>query len=780
MTPSKGMFHKLLCACLAVSIMLSLCSCMADGKEDVSLPTSDPVVTEPPESKTEDTVTTTEITTSGSAASVAATTESTATEATTTVATTTTEATTTEETTTTVATTTVATTTTVTTTKAVTTTAEPEPKIPESGTYTVKGSFSCDFENNEWDSYCVDVTGDVESCWGTTYPDITALVTSICPIENVYFLEVELRASNMSACKKGVAPKCELHWNSRADTTADSQGFTGDTIYLSAFPSENVERIILNPYAFNAEVGVIDFEVTVKVTVGEPEPDDDPDNTSSTNKTTGEPKMTEFTLSDKLVPSQELGFTINKETVIYKPSNENNPISSNIFFADPTSVEYNGRLYVYGTNDSQQFELTDGKSENTYGGINSLVCYSTADMVNWTYHGEIPVTKIATWASCSWAPSIVSKEVNGKTKFFLYFCNSAGGVGVLTADSPTGPWKDPIGKALVTNNMLGNDPVYWCFDPGVVIDDNGTGWLAFGGGSEMHSDETPKYTGNCRLVKLGNDMVSLASDIIKIPALYHFEANELNCIGGKLVLTYCSNYANRSDWDSSLGKAPKTCSMCYMVCEGDPLDPKSWVWGGEYLTNPNTYGYPFSNNHSHLHKFNGKYYILYQSVALLENMKLNVSGGYRSIGIDEINVDEKTVTISYGTMTDKGVSQIAYMNAFAKMKAETHHSAAGISYEADSSRGYVVTDIDEGDYILIKGVSFGNGADSFAALVKGKGMIEIRLDSNDNAVGSIQFNTSGYEAVWASLDETVSGVHDVYLAFSGDFKFDIWQFAYLG
>ena len=32
-----------------------------------------------------------------------------------------------------------------------------------------------------------------------------------------------------------------------------------------------------------------------------------------------------------------------------------NPISANVFCADPTAVEYEGRLYVYGTNDHEQY-----------------------------------------------------------------------------------------------------------------------------------------------------------------------------------------------------------------------------------------------------------------------------------------------------------------------------------------------------------------------------------------------------------------------------------------
>ena len=37
-----------------------------------------------------------------------------------------------------------------------------------------------------------------------------------------------------------------------------------------------------------------------------------------------------------------------------------------IFVADPTSVEYNGRLYVYGTNDTQQLDSVGKDGKNTY------------------------------------------------------------------------------------------------------------------------------------------------------------------------------------------------------------------------------------------------------------------------------------------------------------------------------------------------------------------------------------------------------------------------------
>ena len=91
---------------------------------------------------------------------------------------------------------------------------------------------------------------------------------------------------------------------------------------------------------------------------------------------------------------------------------------------------------------------------------------STDDMVNWTYHGNIPVGKIAPWIMNSWAPSIVKRvEDDGKTHFYLYFSNSGFGTGVITATSPVGPWTSPLDKSLVDANTEGLGDCRVPFDP---------------------------------------------------------------------------------------------------------------------------------------------------------------------------------------------------------------------------------------------------------------------------------------------------------------------------
>jgi arabinoxylan arabinofuranohydrolase len=228
-------------------------------------------------------------------------------------------------------------------------------------------------------------------------------------------------------------------------------------------------------------------------------------------------------------------------------SNNANPLLDFMFTADPTAIVYNGRVYLYATNDNQQYEKVGKDGKNSYQYIRSLVMMSSDDMVNWTYHGIINTAKLAPWSQNSWAPSITSRlEADGKTHFYLYYSNSGVGTAVLTSTSPVGPWSDPLGKNIVDRTVPGVD----CeapFDPGVVIDDKGTGWLTFGGGTP----KTKYMPDNSRIVKLGADMISLASNVSKIPAPYFFEGSELNFINGTWVYTYNTNWDERTEWPYS-------------------------------------------------------------------------------------------------------------------------------------------------------------------------------------------------------------------------------------
>ena len=129
----------------------------------------------------------------------------------------------------------------------------------------------------------------------------------------------------------------------------------------------------------------------------------------------------------------------------------NNPLITQNFMADPTAVEYDGRLYVFGTADKMETDSKGNVISNSYNTC-ELRCISSADLVNWTDHGTIKVNEVATWAKHSWAPTICKREEKNGTMFYLYFANGGDGIGVLRSKSPLGPWEDPSGKRLISRD----------------------------------------------------------------------------------------------------------------------------------------------------------------------------------------------------------------------------------------------------------------------------------------------------------------------------------------
>lgn len=107
------------------------------------------------------------------------------------------------------------------------------------------------------------------------------------------------------------------------------------------------------------------------------------------------------------------------------------------------------------------------------------------DMVNWIDYGIINVVGsngVVKWVLYLWVLVVVYKIINGKEKFFFYFVDSGGGIGVLISDLLIGLWKDLIGYGLVIKIILNCFNIIWFFDLVVFIDDDGSVYLFFGGG----------------------------------------------------------------------------------------------------------------------------------------------------------------------------------------------------------------------------------------------------------------------------------------------------------
>jgi arabinoxylan arabinofuranohydrolase len=198
-----------------------------------------------------------------------------------------------------------------------------------------------------------------------------------------------------------------------------------------------------------------------------------------------------------------------------------NPLFKDKFTADPAALVDNGRVYLYTGRD----EAAEG--QNTYV-MSEWLVYSSCDMKSWTAHGPALSHATFKWAERSaWASDIVKY----KNKYYFFASVRDGGskadaIGVAVADNPTGPFRDAIGKPLITTDMTLQTDISWDdIDPAAFIDDDGTPWLFWG-------NQVLKY------VKLKTNMVVLDGQIQTHGLPQYTEAPYVHKRNGVYYLSY--------------------------------------------------------------------------------------------------------------------------------------------------------------------------------------------------------------------------------------------------
>lgn len=156
------------------------------------------------------------------------------------------------------------------------------------------------------------------------------------------------------------------------------------------------------------------------------------------------------------------------------------------FTADPTIRAFGDKYYIYPTTDRPNWNTTE------------FAVWSSPNLVDWTKEGVIiDLTKEIDWADLrAWAPDCIERD----GKYYFYFCGD-GKIGVAVSDSPTGPFKDALGKPLLKREgKIHTNTI----DPFAFIDDDGQAYLYFGNGKP------------CQVFKLKKDMIHLDGDPVDI------------------------------------------------------------------------------------------------------------------------------------------------------------------------------------------------------------------------------------------------------------------------
>ncbi|MBP5330920.1 MAG: family 43 glycosylhydrolase [Lachnospiraceae bacterium] len=505
-------------------------------------------------------------------------------------------------------------------------------------------------------------------------------------------------------------------------------------------------------------------------------------------------------------------------TEAYKKYDFSNPIFTQHFGADPYAIEYDGRLYIYMTADAFEYDSQQKVKENSYGKIQSIYVVSTDDMINFTDHGEILVAGskgAAKWAHNSWAPAACWKMIDGKPKFFLYFADNGGGIGVLTADSPVGPFTDPLGKALISRDIPNCGNVLWLFDPAVLEDDDGTGYIYFGGGVPEGKVAAP---GTGRVARLGADMISIDGDVVSLDVPYLFEDSGIHKYGNKYYYTYCTNWSVDQAGTDTYGIHNADIAMM----ESDsPMGP--FTFKEVILRNPGTVFQLWGNNHHCVFKFKDQWYIIYHARTLEKAM--HIEKGYRSTHIDMFEMGEDG-TIGQIKMTYKSRPQLKNVDPYGFNAAVSVSHMAGANF-GDSAlnqwKNYIHSGIersadplmseinkdtdaaaavpssacggisyaagfDRGDFVEIQGVDFGEGGNaSFEMYLNTKGsdaVFEVYIDDPESeAFAKVEATASaGVEGTFAKYTGEASkmpeGIHNLFIVCTkgADVDAALWKF----
>ena len=413
------------------------------------------------------------------------------------------------------------------------------------------------------------------------------------------------------------------------------------------------------------------------------------------------------------------------------------PVVQTKYTADPAPMVYNDTVYLYTTHDEDDadgFKMLD------------WLLYTSTDMVNWTDHGVVASLKDFAWRkrdNGAWAEHVVERD----GKFYMYCPLHGNGIGVLVADSPYGPFKDPLGKPLVWQQEHWED-----IDPSVFIDDDGQAYMYWGNPYVYY-------------VKLNDDMISYSGGINHIDyRIEHYQEGPwFYKRDGHYYLAFASTCC-----PEGIGYAMSDSPTGPWKSMGHIMD-RTWRTRG---------------NHPGIIDYKGKSYIFGQNYDLM-HLETFVHHERRSVSAAEMhyNPDGSIQKVPY--WLDNFLEPIEAFDPYRRIEAETMAWGYGLKTRVDDELGIIINNVDEGEHLMLRRVDFGAGASGFSASVSNAGektaYIEVRLDSEDGPLcGTLEIKpTKGFKTLSCKLREA-AGEHDLYFVFRGEagkdlFEWDWWQ-----
>ena len=211
-----------------------------------------------------------------------------------------------------------------------------------------------------------------------------------------------------------------------------------------------------------------------------------------------------------------------------------NPAITDPLTADPAALVHDGTVYLYTGHDEA------GEKHHGYI-MTKWLCFSSTDMVTWKQHPSPLAVSDFAWAQRdAWAGQAIHRD--GKFFWYVPMWHAAipgFAIGVAVSDSPTGPFRDARGSALITNDMTTDVSIMWDdIDPSAFIDDDGQAYLFWG-------------NQRCRYVKLKPNMTEMDGPIVTIELPKFTEAPWIHKRGSLYYLSYAYDFPKKIAYATS-------------------------------------------------------------------------------------------------------------------------------------------------------------------------------------------------------------------------------------
>ena len=210
------------------------------------------------------------------------------------------------------------------------------------------------------------------------------------------------------------------------------------------------------------------------------------------------------------------------EDAPYRFTSHGNPVIRHKYTADPAVLVEGDTLWLFTGHDANA-------NQKGYR-MRDWCVFSTTDMTHWTeYPTPLRISDIKWDRSKNAFAGHVAKR-NGK--YYWFFSTNGSGIGVAVADRPEGPYKDVLGRPLLTKaDCAGSTHGWVCIDPAVFVDDDGQAYLFWGN----------RF---CYYARLKENMTEIDGDIRRIdfPQADFTEAPWVHKYKGKYYLTYAKGW----------------------------------------------------------------------------------------------------------------------------------------------------------------------------------------------------------------------------------------------